>query len=195
MIRELRFPTECVTHELAAELADNGRSTLLQQIVAKPVKASNLFTVWQSGTGVNRRTRRVLIASAADGVESLQCESKRVDALVTLGTRHITAVTFDQLSLSQPFWNRLGQGRHIFGRSRQLFTQQNFADPVAAQDRARARYARLLGKCRRQSQDPTAAEFSHPFDPLPSISVDVFDSIKCGQTTVHKRVIGIQQAE
>ncbi len=46
----------------------------------------------------------------------------------------------------------VGQPRHVLGRARQLLAEQHFADPVAAQDRAGARGAGLLGQRRRLSR-------------------------------------------
>ena len=76
---------------------------------------------------------------------------------------------FDQLADRQT-----GQGgfvrrqrRHVFRRTRQPLAQQNFGNPIAAQDRAGARSARLLGERGRLGQDSTPGKPLHAVDPAP----------------------------
>ena len=70
----------------------------------------------------------------------------------------IARVLFDELPHGQAFGRRfiVGQRRNALRRLRQTFAEQDFADPIAAQDGAGARGARLLGQRRRLGQDAAA---------------------------------------
>ena len=107
------------------------------------------------------RSAQVLVAAAADGVEAFQREAEGVDPLVAdgaLGDRCVCFSTSCRTVRPSVAASSSGSCGTSFGGLRQLLAEQDFAHPVAAQDRAGARRARLLGQRRRQAQDAAAAD-------------------------------------
>src|SRR5262245_44890418 len=85
------------------------------------------------------------------------------------GALGVAGMLFDKLSDGQS----LGGGfivrklRHPLRRTRQAFAEQHLADPVAAQNRTRARGTGLLPQRRRLGENPAARKLLHAIDATP----------------------------
>ena len=83
---------------------------------------------------VDGSVAQILFPAAADGVEAFQGKAERINPHMAHGAVWIAGMLFDQLADGQPLGIRLvlRKSGDVFGRPRELFPQQNFANPVAA---------------------------------------------------------------
>ena len=87
------------------------------------------------------------------------------------------------------------QRRHVLRRTRQTLAEQNFGNPIAAQDRAGAQSAGLLGEGGRLAQDSTPGKPLHAVDPAPLVSADPRNPVMRGQGLVQKCMVRVENAE
>jgi len=109
-------------------------------------------------------------AGATDGVEAFEREAKRIDALMAASALRIAAVALDQLKLDEALRSFLGEHRHALWRTRQLFAEDHFAEPVAAQDRAGACGSGLLRQRGGEAEHPAAALRAQAIHALPVLA-------------------------
>ena len=151
-----------VAEQLAAELADEGVRACGQQVVPQAIEAVEFRAVHRGGHGVDRRDRPRSL-SRCRPIASKPSSEKPNGSIRLMATEH-SAASLLCFSIScrtvSRRWPRLhlGQLRHILRRPGQLLAEQHFADPVAAQDRAGARCARLLAQRRRLRQNSAAGK-------------------------------------
>ena len=88
----------------------------------------------------------------------------------------------------------LRQDRHVFGRTREFFAQQYFAEPVASQDGAGARSAALLGKRGGEGQDAAPTLGTDAVNTLPALAGHL-ETVMAGQRAVHEDMVGIDERE
>ena len=81
-IRELHFPSEGVAQQFAAELAEDGLTTLLQEVFPQALQTVDLTSVGKVRAGVDGSAGEITLTAAADGIKALQREAERVDPLV-----------------------------------------------------------------------------------------------------------------
>ena len=105
-------------------------------------------------------------------------------------------VLLDELAHGEPLGRGLvvGELRDVLGRPGQLLAQQDFAHPVAPQDRAGARGARLLGERRRQAPGfRRARTFLTPSTRRQPGPLTAGDAVVLRQRFVQERVIAVEQ--
>ena len=103
----------------------------------------------------------------------------------------------DELADRQAVGRRLvvGELRDVLGRLGQPLAQQALEQPVAAQDRAGARRARLLRQDRAQGQHAAAAVRLDAVHPTPLGAVHARDAVMLRQRLVQECVVRVDQFE
>ena len=192
LVGELHAASERVAEELAAELAEEVLAARGCEVGAEAVEALDGGAVWQVRAGVNREPGRILAAGAADGIETLQRKTERIDPPVASGAFFVAAVTFDELALGESGGRFLGQDGHAFRRTRQFLTEDDFAEPVAAQDGTGARGAALFREGAGKSEDASTALRANAIDAPPVIPFRI-EAVMLRERPVHERVIRIEQ--
>ena len=81
-IRELHLPAEGVAQQFAAELAEDGLTTLLQEVIPQAFQTVDSTSVGKVRAGVDGAAGEITLTAAADGIKALQREAERVDPLV-----------------------------------------------------------------------------------------------------------------
>ena len=146
-----------------------GFATDREQIIPQTVEIGEFGAVHDFHLGVDRAAAQIFFAAAADRVEAFQRKAEGVDPLMADRALRVAGMLLHQLPHRQTFQGGFvrRQRRHVLRRTRQTLAEQNFANPIAAQDRAGARSARLLGKGGRLAQDSTPGKPLHAVDPAP----------------------------
>src|SRR5262245_23576094 len=85
LIGKLHAAAECVAQELAAKLADDGVAPRVQEVVAQARQTVDFLAVRGFCLHVDRPSRKILVATPADGVEALEGEAERVDLVMARG--------------------------------------------------------------------------------------------------------------
>ncbi len=196
-VGELHLAAERIAQQFAAELPEERVAPDGEQIVSQTVDIGELGAVHNLDLGVDRSAAQVFFAAPADGVEAFQGKAEGVDALVADRALRVAGMLLDQLPDRQAghgaFVRR--QRRHVFWRARQALAEQHFGNPIAAQDGAGARRARLFGKGGRLAQDPPPGEPFHFVDPAPGLSADPRNPVMRGQGLVQKRMVRVENAQ
>ena len=195
MIGKLCFAAQGISQELAAELADDSVPAMFEQVISQAGHPVDRTAIRKLGFRIEGNARLTPLAASANGVESFQGKTKRVDSLVTFCAGHVTAVPFDHLPFRQSRRNGVGQLRHVLRRTRQLFAEQHFADPVAAQDRTGPRGSGLLGENRGESKYPAPSVPIDSVDSPPGSPFDSFDAVELRHPFVDERVIRVQKRQ
>ena len=159
VIGQLHPATQGVAEELAAKLTLKLVAPRLDQVIAQTAETVEGGAVFEGGVGVGA------VAGAANGVEAFQREPQWIDLLMTAGATGVAAVSLDQLPLGQALRRFVREHGHILRGTGQFFAEDDFADPVAAQDRAGARGPALPGQGGGKSKDAAASAGAQPRAP------------------------------
>ena len=130
--------SEGVAQQSSAEGADKIATTILQQVLSQSIEACDRCAIRQYRSRIDFKSVSIFGAEPTDGVEAFQCEAEGVDPLVASSTGGIGAVEFDELSFGDICGGGFRQHRDSFRRFRQTVSQQEFRDPVTAEDGAGA---------------------------------------------------------
>src|SRR5262245_5956541 len=111
-----------------------------------------------------------MITKTANRIVSFKRITIRIDAPMAAKTFRIPAMLLGQLTDGEGLGGLIfGETGHLFWRTGQLFAQEHFAYPIAAEDRAGPRCAGLFGERGGVAENAAAAELLHPFYPPPGI--------------------------
>src|SRR6185503_2383491 len=89
----------------------------------------------------------------------------------------------------------LRQPRYILWRTGQLFAKQHFGNPVASENRARARCARLFCKGCAKSKNAAASKLLHAIDAPPILASYARYAVVFSEALVEEGVVCIQNGE
>ncbi len=133
---------------------------------------------------------------AADRVESLQRQTRRIHQVVARGALRVGAMLGEALANGQVAVDCVVlEGRHIGQRRRRRHAEQVVENPFAAQHRRRARGIGGHHENARLAQESASpAVFVERHAPEPA-SVYVRDPIVPGEAFIDERVVGPQQIE
>src|SRR5204863_6615021 len=137
-VGKLDAAAQRVAEELAAKLLHEIVAASGEEILAQTVQPAEFGAVDELDLCIHGKAGGVGAAETANGVVAFEREAEGIEARVTAGAAFVTGVALDELALGEALRGFLWKYGHALGRAREAVAGEHFAEPVAAQDGARA---------------------------------------------------------